>query len=279
MRTVFIPGGDLLCGHHEVNLNRMEAAAYICEAFAGMGGEAHLHYNSIQNEVTMKKVSILLLLLFTMILAACAPAENTAEAELRATLLAVNVQQTVQAQEIETLTSQLAQPTATCPVCTVEVPSAIPPQPTATIVTTTPEPTATQAPTARPTGSLSGKLGYPSEAIPPLRIVAFNTLTGEYYWQNAVTNQSTYRFTELPAATYHVLSYLIDEPSKTFYAGYSNFVTCGMGANCADHNLVAVEVVAGQETTGIDPVDWYATDPAAMGWPLDPTIKWDKSQD
>ena len=221
----------------------------------------------------MKNTTFILSLVFVVLLGACAPVENKAEAELRATLVAINVEQTVQVQEIGTLTSLLAQPTATCPICTPVVVTATQgePSPTATEV----QPSATPAPTNRPTGSLSGKLSYPSEIIPPLRIVAYNPVTGEYYWQNTVTNQGSYRFAELPEAGYQVLAYLIETPSDTFYAAYSNFVTCGMTEGCLDHNLITVEVNAGQETKDVNPIDWYALDPMELGWPLDPTINWD----
>jgi hypothetical protein len=213
----------------------------------------------------MKRIFLPMIILL-LTLSACVTAPNTnIEAELRATLVAVNVQSTVQAEQLSSLQTQLALPTATCPVCPTSKPT-----PTLLLPTETPAPTET----VQATGSVSGRLGYPSEMVPPLRVVAFNIVTGEYYWQNTVLNQTNYRFDELPAGTYHVLAYLIDNPSRTFYAAYSNFVTCGYLESCTDHTLVAVEVKAGMETTNVDPNDWYGTDPEALGWPLDPTINW-----
>lgn len=221
----------------------------------------------------MKRISIVLFVL-ALLLTACVPTstDSTVEAELRETLVALRVEQTLQASKIAELTNLLEQPTATCPVCpTLE------PTPTTQLATSTPVPTEIPpepSPTSQPLGSLSGSLGYPSEFIPPLRVVAINTLTGEYYWQNTVLNQSSYYFTELPEGKYYVLAYLIEEPSEEFFAGYSQFVECGLSVECTDHSLIEVEIKAGQESTGINPVDWYA-DPAASGWPLDPTINWD----
>ena len=217
----------------------------------------------------MKRNAIFIAIVLTIILGGCVTVNKDVEAELRATLVAVNVEQTVQAEKIAQLNELLAQPTATCPSCPTPEPTCTP------FVVTEAPPTPTPAPTQQSTGSISGKLGYPSEGIPPLRIVAFNTYTGEYYWQNTVTNQTSYRFSELPEGSYHVLAYVIEHPSKTFYAAYSNFVKCGMTASCLDHGLIVVEVKAGQETTDVNPVDWYATDPTVLGWPIDPTIKWD----
>jgi hypothetical protein len=214
----------------------------------------------------MKRILFPMIILL-LALSACVPTQNTnVEAELRATLVAVNVQLTVQADQITSLQTLLVQPTAACPVCPT------PPEPTPTSL----PPTATPAPTAtiQATGSVSGRLGYPSEMDPPLRVVAFNVLTGEYYWQNTVLNQTNYRFDALPVGTYHVLAYLIENPTRTFYAAYSRFVTCGYLESCRNHTLVAVEVKAGMETTNVDPNDWYGADPESLGWPLDPTINW-----
>ena len=213
----------------------------------------------------MKRI-LLPMIILLLALSACVTTPNTdVEAELRATLVAVNVQLTVQAEQIGSLQTQVMQPTATCPACPTPEPTSTPITPTETLV-----PTAT----VQATGSVSGRLGYPSEMVPPLRVVAFNTLTGEYYWQNTVLNQTNYRFEALPVGTYHVLAYLIDTPSRTFYAAYSSFVTCGYLESCTDHTLVTVEVKAGMETTNVDPNDWYGADPESIGWPLDPTINW-----
>jgi len=210
------------------------------------------------------------MIILMLMLSACVTPQNTnVEAELRATLVAVNVQSTIQAEQIASLQTQVMQPTATCPACPTPEPTSAPLPPTQTPVPT-PVPTAT----LQATGSVSGRLGYPSEMVPPLRVVAFNTLTGEYYWQNTVLNQTSYRFEALPVGTYHVLAYLIENPTRTFYAAYSNFVACGYLESCTDHTLVTVEVKAGMETTNVDPNDWYGADPESLGWPLDPTINW-----
>jgi hypothetical protein len=217
----------------------------------------------------MKRIFFVMIILL-LTLSACVTTPNTdIEAELRATLVAVNVQSTIQAEQIAALQTQVMQPTVTCLICPTSEPTSEP-TPTALPPTETPAPTAT----IQAAGSVSGRLGYPSEMIPPLRVVAFNILTGEYYWQNTVLNQMNYRFDELPVGTYHVLAYLIDNPSRTFYAGYSKFVTCGYQESCTDHTLVAVEVKVGMETTNVDPNDWYGADPESIGWPLDPTINW-----
>ncbi|MEL7626854.1 MAG: hypothetical protein AAGU15_08355 [Anaerolineaceae bacterium] len=217
----------------------------------------------------MKKVILFSLLLILLISAGCTAQKD----EALATQQALSVQLTVQGGDIEALKTQLARPTATCEVCVIPTCAACP---TATVAPTSTTPTAIPA-TATPTvkgGSLSGSLSYPSEGIPALRIVAMNPLTGVYYWQNTVAGQSFYRFTDLEPAKYWVMAYEIANPSKTFFAAYTEAVPCGLTAACTDHTLIAVEVKAGAETENINPTDWYG-DPAQWGWPIDPTIKWE----
>ncbi len=106
-------------------------------------------------------------------------------------------------------------------------------------------------------GAISGKLSYPSESIPPLHVVAFNTETSYYYWVATNTNQGSYTITNLPPGTYHVIAYN--------QAGLP-----GAYANATNHAPLDVVVMAGQTTSGADISDWYA--PAGV-FPSDPT-KW-----
>ncbi|HNH27774.1 MAG TPA: hypothetical protein PLR93_12175, partial [Anaerolineales bacterium] len=57
------------------------------------------------------------------------------------------------------------------------------------------------------TGSISGKLSYPSSGIPPLLVVAFSLNNVDYYWVQTAQNQSTYQMDGLPPGTYHVVAY------------------------------------------------------------------------
>jgi hypothetical protein len=100
---------------------------------------------------------------------------------------------------------------------------------------------------------------YPSEMIPPLRILAFDINGGTYFFIDTQQNQTTYRIDNLPAGSYHVVAYLqTPAPGGDLAGGYSQAVPCGLSASCSDHSLIAVKVLPGQETSGVDPVDWYA---------------------
>jgi hypothetical protein len=122
--------------------------------------------------------------------------------------------------------------------------------------------TPTSSPTSAAPGSISGKLSYPAEAIPPLRIVAFNVGTGLVYSTDVPEKASTYKIGSLPPGTYHVVAYVAPTAPRGFpaglAAGYTQAVPCGLTASCNDHTLLPVLVEPGGEKTGIDPQDWYA---------------------
>jgi len=102
-------------------------------------------------------------------------------------------------------------------------------------------------------GSISGSLSYPSEFIPPMRVVAFNQATGGYYWDDTAENQTTYTIASLPPGVYIVVAYY-----NELAGGYTQSVICGLSVDCTDHSLIPVGVEAGQAINGIDPGDWYA---------------------
>jgi len=125
-----------------------------------------------------------------------------------------------------------------------------PPAPTATLVA---------AATASGPGSISGHLGYPSEGIPKLVIVAFNVNTGYWWWIGTAQNQTTYLHADLPAGVYHVVAYYSPAGLQAGYASPS-------------HVLLDVVVKAGETTSGIDLVDWipngtYPAKPGSIEYP------------
>jgi len=124
-------------------------------------------------------------------------------------------------------------------------------------------------PTKASTGTISGDLGYPSEYIPPLRVVAFNVFVNQYYYVDTLLNQSTYQIVDLPVGTYNVVAYVREE-GPDFAGGYSQFVVCGMTTDCTDHRLIDVNVYPGSTVEDVDPVDFYAQ-ADEDGWPENPT--------
>ena len=105
------------------------------------------------------------------------------------------------------------------------------------------------------TGSISGKLSYPSSGIPPLLVVAFSLNNVDYYWVQTAQNQSTYQLDGLPPGTYHVVAYAL--PDGKLAGRYDQFYVCGLAQGCNDTNWVDVQVQAGVVTPNVDPGNWY----------------------
>jgi hypothetical protein len=131
------------------------------------------------------------------------------------------------------------------------------------------EPTVVE--TAVETGTIAGSLNYPSEGIPPLRIVAFRVDSDAWYAVE-VTQGDQFLIKDLPPGDYYVVAYLLEKIAgqSGLAGGYSNFVPCGLSVDCDDHSLIPVKVEPGKVTAGILPGDWYAPD---AFFPPDPTIQ------
>lgn len=179
----------------------------------------------------MKK--ILLPTLIVLLLAACVPSQE------QVTLAPATDTPDVDAIVAQTFAAMTAQADSQ-----TDTPTATSLPPATITVTPTPEP-----------GSISGRLSYPSEFIPPLRVVAFQVGGFNYRYVDTMTNQATYRITGLPPGVYHVVAYVMD---GALAGGYTQMVPCGLLASCTDHTLISVEVKAGQDTPNVNPGDWYA---------------------
>lgn len=103
--------------------------------------------------------------------------------------------------------------------------------------------------------AITGSLSYPSEAIPPLRVVAFDVLTQEPVASvETAAGQSSYTL-PVPNGVYYVVAYTQD---GSLAGGYSAAVLCGLSVSCTDHSLIPVPAANGMASDGIDPGDWYA---------------------
>jgi hypothetical protein len=109
------------------------------------------------------------------------------------------------------------------------------------------------------TGSIEGSIGYPSEEIPAMHIYAI-ALDGGGPARKVETSraQTSFSIPNLPPGRYHVIAYPVGEGDAGMTGGWTNFVTCGMTAQCLQHDLLPVTVVAGKATAGIRIEDWYA---------------------
>jgi len=107
-------------------------------------------------------------------------------------------------------------------------------------------------------GGVEGRLSYPADSLPALRIVAFQVATGQYYSVDTTAGQSTYRLDGLSEGKYNVLAYTLGSDSfpAGLAGGYTQAVMCGMGPDCTDHGLVDVIVFDGEITPNVDIFDW-----------------------
>ena len=148
--------------------------------------------------------------------------------------------------------SQLPTPAAIEPIATVisTQPAGIP---TDTMEVVIPTETATET---LQYGTVNGRLSYPSEFLPPQRVILYlESDFTQYYFVDTQLNQGTYTI-QVPAGTYFVVAYVIDNAS--FAAGYSAAVPCGLSVDCNDHALIPITVTAGATLNDINPGDWYA---------------------
>ena len=60
------------------------------------------------------------------------------------------------------------------------------------------------------TGSIAGKLSYPSEGIPPLRLIFFNIDTDSWYSKDFPANTVNFQMDGLVPGKYKVVAYLVD---------------------------------------------------------------------
>ena len=164
--------------------------------------------------------------------------------------------------------------------------------PTPTVAVTTAQ-VATASPTPIPaTGTITGRLGYPSDFIPPLTVYAINVNDPRIFFSLDVAgfgnpprptvppgeSQPTYTMTGIAPGTYYVLAYRNDNnPGIGVYTQYT--VNCQQATQggqfstpppaCAanDQSLLPVMVRAGETVSRIDITDWVFQQ---NGYPLRP---------
>jgi hypothetical protein len=122
------------------------------------------------------------------------------------------------------------------------------------------EPTQPGQPSAAP-GSISGKLCYPGDGIPPMTIYAVDQASGKSFKkQTRKPDEMSYRLDGVTPGDYVVYAWLND---GKLGGTYSEAVPCGLDASCTDHSLIQVTVEEGQDVMDIDVCDWYGPPPPA----------------
>ena len=111
-------------------------------------------------------------------------------------------------------------------------------------------------------GTISGKLAWPGESIPPMKICAQRLnhkaitcmkLTAKNY------HQAKYQW-KLPVGKYYIFAHVLNKQAvitPQYRAYYSEFVTCGIKASCRSHKPIPVIVQHHKQLKNINPIDWY----------------------
>lgn len=106
--------------------------------------------------------------------------------------------------------------------------------------------------------TLSGRVGYPSSGNPLLYVFAIDADDpSRFYVEQLAPNQPFWSL-RLTPGRYYLVAYTADPGLPTLAGAYSEYVRCGMLAECGDHSLIAVTAVDGQSIGEINIGDWYA---------------------
>jgi hypothetical protein len=205
--------------------------------------------------------SILILLgIFAFMITAC----------VSITLMAVPLLRSSQPDSNDAAATVQAIVSQTVYVMTQNTPTSVPATPTTIPATSTPIQSTN---VDSQYGTITGKLSYPSEFIPAMRVAAFSLTNGAVYFLDTAKGQGVYSI-NVPPGTYDVVSYPYQGvPGKTgqadsytlgggpYAGGFTNMVPCGLAVGCDDHALLPVVVEDGQ-TVIADPGDWFAPEGA-----------------
>ncbi len=105
---------------------------------------------------------------------------------------------------------------------------------------------------------LAGKLGFPSESLPAMTVVAREVSSGKIFSIDTKNGQGAYALVVEPG-TYTVIAYLASANSgERDGGGFTAAVGCGLNVNCTDHALVPVTLTAGGVNAEADLTDWFA---------------------
>jgi len=108
-------------------------------------------------------------------------------------------------------------------------------------------------------GIIEGSLSYPSEVIPELIICAEDINNDQQYCTTEQIEDEKYTYSkgyklEVPVGKYFVFAQREDNDRKAYY---SEYVICGIRADCPSHKPVVVTVDEGETVSEVDPHDWY----------------------
>lgn len=114
---------------------------------------------------------------------------------------------------------------------------------------------------------IRGRLAYPSEELPPMRVCAVDVAdTARAYCVETSAGSARYRI-QVPPGTWWLMAWAREGGEDGLPGTYSEATECltENRSGCDDHRLRAVDVEAGDRREGVDILDWYGS-PADWGW-------------
>ena len=102
------------------------------------------------------------------------------------------------------------------------------------------------------TGTVKGKICYPSENTPAMTAYFMNVQTDQLIEKSIAESQSNYSVV-LPPGKYYAYAWV---PEYQVGGMYSKFIECGSEDTCKDHSPLSFSVIPGTILDGIDICDW-----------------------
>ncbi len=171
--------------------------------------------------------------------------------------------------------SQVAGPPSPLAATSTPVPATTPSPTPSPNPTSSPAPTPPQSPTATPLvgGTITGRLGYPSDLIPPFTVYAIGA-TDQRIWYSVEfpgygnpprptaqpgTEPGTYTLSGVAPGQYWVVAYRNDgqKPDPGLHTREAECLRRTPSGPCPDQSPIPVTVTAGQTTREIDIVTWW----------------------
>ena len=120
---------------------------------------------------------------------------------------------------------------------------------------TTSEPSPTPEEDLFKTGTVEGRICFPSNYIPEMILYLENVNTQETTIVPILETQADFS-APVPPGTYLAYAWL---PDLSRGGTYSQAVPCGLTVECKDHSLIEFEVSTGEITPDINVCDWYGS--------------------
>lgn len=108
--------------------------------------------------------------------------------------------------------------------------------------------------------TVAGRLAYPSEYLPPMRVCAVDADDPGRGWCVDTAEGADRYALRVPPGRWWLLAWPQDTGTAGDPGAHTDAVDCiaAAEAGCDDHTLRVVELAPGEQREGVDIIDWYA---------------------